>query len=546
MTPRFLLPGLALLASFPLAAQTLDDAEVRLPYRELKELLANAGKSTERKPATPPPALLAIHLRLGMGNGQPFIEATCRATSFGGETTFIPLIGGDIALEKSEPEDAIIVAREDSLHLVADGIGSRTITLRLLPSAGGDGFTLALPPCPSLILETGELADGRSFQISHGNHLETLGGNQRHPLPASIRNLHVRLLDDQETRAALSPPEPSEWSWQHQALVMPEEDALFYQLVARSSAASGSGVSALLPLPRDAREITVNGADLVSHSIVRGENRSQSLALNWGTRGVLDRRVLLSYRMPLGPLDRIWQLQAPGGEDTRTRFMVATNPLLAYAAEQLSPPRQPLGLPADFIGPLHGNLCQFLEADTSAGLAVTPIPVADTAEGVITKADWSLKIEPDGAMLATGLLSIDHKGPFDLTIDTPEGMKLLSCEVSQKSVSPVDLGDGLLKLSLPAGGAPGVVRISFTGSVTGLDPVEGVLKLALPKTPVFIHALAWSLELPVGYQAETHGNLKRGTPTDKSSASRIHLTKNLCRDERPEVHVFYQRADIHR
>jgi hypothetical protein len=72
------------------------------------------------------------------------------------------------------------------------------------------------------------------------------------------------------------------------------------------------------------------------------------------------------------------------------------------------------------------------------------------------------------------------------------------------------------------------------------------MKLSLPKVPLFIHSLSWHLDLPAGYQSETHGNLKRSTAANSGPPSRISLTKNLCRDERPEVNVFYQRIDLNR
>jgi len=540
------LSALALSAILPLSAQSLDDAEVRLPYGELKQLLAAAQIPSQQKPAELAPALLSSRLRLGIEDGLPTIDLTARVAAFGEGMAFIPLIGGEVSLEKSEPADAIIVTRENALCLVLSEAGNRSVDMRLLASSTADGFTLTLPPCPSMILETTGLPEGSSVQITYGKQRETLGGNQRRALPGEVGTLHIRVLTDTETRAALSPPEPSTWTWQHQALVIPEDDALFYQLSTSATTAAGSGVAALLPMPQDARDITVSGEDLISHNIVRGEDRSLALALNWSTRGILDRRLQISYRAPIGPLDHIWKLHAPGADDTRTRFMIATRPLLGYAAENLSPPRPAIGLPSEIIGSLNGNPCQFLEAATTAELAVTLIPVAETAEGVIRAAEWSLKIEPDGAMLTTGMLVIDHKGPFDLTLDTPQDMKLLSCELKDQRITPVDLGDGRLKLSLPANGGNSLVKISFTGLRSALDPVEGTLNLALPQTPVFIHTLSWAIEMPSIYQAEIHGNLTRSTSTDKSGGSRIHLTKNLCRDERPEVNVFYQRADIRR
>ncbi|RYF19363.1 MAG: hypothetical protein EOO77_10320 [Oxalobacteraceae bacterium] len=72
--------------------------------------------------------------------------------------------------------------------------------------------------------------------------------------------------------------------------------------------------------------------------------------------------------------------------------------------------------------------------------------------------------------------------------------------------------------------------------------MEGTLELSLPKTPLFIRALTWKIDLPPVYQAETHGNLVRVTGAG-DPPSRLTLRKNLCRDERPQTHVFYQRSD---
>ena len=206
-------------------------------------------------------------------------------------------------------------------------------------------------------------------------------------------------------------------------------------------------MDALLPLPSDARDITVVGDDLVSHAKIRGENRALGLSLVWKTRGILDRQLMVSYRLPLRPLDRTWKLQAPGGEDTRTRFIIATSPLLDYAADGLSGPLSPQGLPASLAQSLNGATCQQLESGASAELTATPIPVAVTEEGVVKQAEWSVKIEPDGSMLATGILNIEHKGPLGFVFDTPQDMKLLSCELGVRPVSPIDLGEGRLKVA---------------------------------------------------------------------------------------------------
>ncbi len=543
MSKLTLLLGISgLIFTVATGGQTLDQVEVRLTYGEFKQLLPRT--ETIAKPVAARPALLSAHLRLSIEKERPVIDATFRTVSFNDDNALIPLVSGELSLEKQDPPDAAIIINENSLCLVVDKAKIRTTHLRLLPIIVANGFTLSLPACASASFETGDFSADLSVTLSIGEKEEVLAAGQIRPLPHSARSLRVRLLDKQETREALRPPEPSTWTWQHQALVIPANGDLLYQVIARASAAGGSGVEARLSLPPDAQDVTVCGEDLVSQEKIRSDSRLSALALAWKTRGILDRQIMISYRMPLRPLDRRWHLQAPGGEETHTRFILAASPLLAYAADGLSAPLTSQGLPSLLAELLEGRTCQYLETATAANLSVTPIPVAATAEGVVTTAEWSLKIEPDGAMLATGALNIDHKLSLEFVFDTPPGMKLLSCDVGGKAIPPVDLGQGVLKITLPAQDGISKLSCSFTGHSEALDPVEGTVRLSLPKVPLFIHSLLWRLDLPSGYQAETHGNLTRIASSDATTC--ITLEKNLCRDERPEVHVFYQRSDLNR
>ena len=548
MTRFTTLIGAVLLTNIAVATgQSLEDAEVRLPYGELRRLLTRA----EPAPAKParPPALLSARLKLVIENGQPEIEATIRATGFAdGGFQVLPLLAGELALAGQDPEDAVVVIEEGAFCLGIDGAGARTVRLRFLPVLSDDGFTLAVPPCPAAIFETGDLADGTSVTIDRDGSSEALTSGQLRALPNTGCELRVRILDPIRTREMLRPVEASEWTWQQQALVLPEDGGLLYQVSATASAAGGSGIEATLPMPADAREIEVSGEDLASHSITPGHGRQRGLSLTWKTRGLLDRQVVIRYRMPLRPLDESWTLEAPGAEGTRTRFIIAAAPLLKYSAEGLSDALTADGLPSALGKLLNGGNCHHLEAGTRAVLEVTRMPVAATADGVISRAEWSHKVEPDGAMLVTGLMAIDHHGPIRFPIDTPEGMTLLSCEVAGQPLSPVDLGGGMLGIPLPPQDGTTTVACTFTagGGETGLDPVEGVLALSLPQTPFFIHSLSWTIQLPAGYQAETHGNLTRLPATHKQGVPLITLAKNLCRDERPAVRVFYQRGDLAR
>lgn len=548
MTKRTMLLGMMVLNfSSVLNGQELNGAEVRLPYAELKQLLARSEDKVATKPEEPrKPALLSARLKLMLENGSPVIEGLFRTTSFSTDFSYLPLWSGDLSLESQDPEDATLVAEQGALCLASDRSGMRTLKLRMIPVQSKKEFTFSIPPCPSVMFETGNLSQDESVHLVYEDKEEILADNQIRALPNTGATLRIRILDASATREALSPPKPSTWTWQHQALVSPSEASLHYQVIARASAGVGSGVEARLTLPSEAQEISVAGEDLSSYQKTRGEDGSLGLTLSWKTRGVLDRQLIISYQVPLRPLDRKWNLQAPSGEVTRTRFIIASSPLLNYSAEGLSDPLAPVGLPDALAKLLKGNTSQHLETASSVELSVLPIPVAATAEGVIDKAEWFLKMESDGAMLISGDLNIQHKKPMPLVFDLPEGLRLLACEINGQSVSPADLGEGRYQVNFTAQSDRSRLSLSFTGTRPALDPVEGTLQLSLPKIPLFIHALNWQLDLPVGYQAETHGNLKRLAIPAANNACRISLQKNLCRDERPEVQVFYQRSNLNR
>ena len=529
------------------AAQKLDEAEVRLPYGELKALLdaardreAKAGKNRRA------PALLGTNLVIGVRDGALAIEAVFKVASFSDDPETIGLLGGGIALEAIDPADAVVVALENGFGYAVEGSGKHAVKLKLVPDGDGKGCEIDLKPCASITVEVGDLPEGCAIGLTAGGRDGVLRKGDRRVLPTAGGKLAVGLLTEAETRAALRPPEVSVWSWQQQLLVTPEDDALAYLAVCRASAAGGSGIGARLELPPDARDIRVEGADLAGHRIERGENRRQTLVLDWRTRDVLDRRMVLEYRIAQPPLDARWKLRAPGDDATRARFVLTSDPLLAYAAENLSPPRQAAGLPLELVKRIGSTPCVILESGSSAEIAVTRVPVAATAEGEIVRAEWEHRIEPDGAMLTRGKLTIGHRGAFALTLDTPGDMKLLSCEVGGRAVQPVDLGKGLLKIALPPpGDEPTGVEIAFTGRLSEpIDPVSGTLQLTLPVTATFIHGLDWRIELPSGYQAETHGNLQRVTAGAAAGPSKILLTKKLCREERPDIRVFYQRSGL--
>ncbi len=533
----------ALASPLGLAGPGLDQAEVRLPYGELKSLITDAA----RKPASGgnKPALLSARFRISIADGQPVVDAAFRTTSFADDLAKVPLVGGDVTVADQKPLEARVIIQGEMLCQVLDKPGAQVLDLRLLPVSGANGVVLKVPPCPASIFETGDLGEDASMVLKIAGREQMIGSNQTVALPLAGGPLEIRMLGGEETREARRPPEPSEWTWQHQALVVPGEAEFIYRVQCRASATAGSGVAATLMLPADAREVVVTGDDLAGHKIIRGADRSLELRLDWKTRGLLEREAAIFYQLPRRPLDRSWKLQAPsapGADATRTRFFVAGVPELTYAADGLAGPFPPKGLPSRITGEFGDTPCHHIEAGATAELAVNPLPVVPTADATVSHAAWTVKLEPDGAMLIEGAMVLEHRGMFGVILDVPKDMALLSCKVDDQSVTPVNRGDGKLEVSLPAAGEKTRITCSFTGRAAAIEPVEGVLDLALPKTPLFIRSLDWKIELPPNYQAETHGNLIRSGESDRPST--ITLRKNLCRDERPETKIFYQRSNL--
>ena len=212
------------------------------------------------------------------------------------------------SLEKQQPADAVLVGDGKSLCLAVQQAGTRTLQLRLLPIVSKNRFSVTLPACPAAIFETGALPAGQAVVLEYGGSEETLAAGQVRPLSQAGHTLVLRLLDPHEFREAQRPPDPSNWTWQNQTLVTAQDGGLIYQTIASAAAPDGSGVAARLVLPPEAQDVTATGEDLASQVKIRGENRSLSLQLEWKTRGILDRQVMVAYRVPLRPLDRVWHL----------------------------------------------------------------------------------------------------------------------------------------------------------------------------------------------------------------------------------------------
>jgi hypothetical protein len=522
-----------------LHAQPAPDGEVRLPLSELRRLLAeNKTENADEKPPAPvpPPALLSARLVISRETTQPQIEARFRVMSFGDQHAVTPLFQGHFSLLENDSQEPVLIRENNHTCLVTQNKGLHEFSLRLIPSSQ-ESLTIRIPECASRIIECGTISEKEGVEIISGNDQRILKPGEHYALPMTNAEFQWKITRADQPVVVSSPPKPSTWTWRHEVLVLPHDDFLEHRSSSRASARDGEGAEARITLPRGAYNVLAEGPDLVKSTTTSTDAGTPVLHLTWKTRGILERRAEIRYRLSASPLDAEWTLQAPAGD--QVRYLLASHPQLNYEAASLPPSVPPIGLPTAWAADLAGNPVHSFPAQGPATIRIAAKPVAETASGVIPEANWDIQIEPDGAMIATGILLISHKSPYDFTWQVPAGMELLSCEIDRTSTPPTQLGERRMSLHLPgASDTAKVVKLTFTGRTEALHPLEGTLDLALPVTPSFIAKLDWLIRLPDGYQAETSGNLTR-IPV-KSGASTVHLRKNLCRNEQPQARFFYQ------
>lgn len=538
--------AILLTAAVPwLHAQPAPDGEVRLPLSELRRLLAeHKPEPVAEKPPTPapPPVLLSARLVISRNDARPQIDARFRVMSFDEKPAATPLFQGNLSLLDNDPQNPVLIRENDHTCLVTDRKGLHEINLRLIPTSR-EAHTLRIPECASRILECGPISNKEGIEITTGPEKHILKPGEFHALPMTDADIQWKITRTDKPVIVAPPPKPSTWTWRHEVLVLPQDDFLEHRSSSRASARDGAGSEARIPLPRGAYEVLADGPDLVKSTTTANDTGTPVLHLTWKTHGILERRVEIRYRLSASPLDPQWTLQAPAGD--KIRYLLAAHPQFNYDSDSLTPPVPPIGLPSAWLDALQGNPVHAFPSDGPATIRITPKPVAETATGVIPEANWDLQIEPDGALIATGVFLISHKAPYDFTWQVPPAMDLLSCELNQSTTPPTQLDERRMSLHLPgASDTAKVVKLVFTGRTDALHPLEGTLDLALPVTPSFIAKLDWIIRLPDGYQAETSGNLTR-IPV-KSSASSVHLRKNLSRNEQPQARLFYQHTQATR
>ena len=234
VTPRIatlLLAVAAGLQAAPAQSPALNDAEVRLPYAELRRLIdagSRAGSESSARPPVPS-ALLSARYRLDFEAGGAVLDADFHADHLATDWNLLPLIAGSVSLDRVETAETRLIVQKDARCLALNQPGAMKVSARfLLIDDGSETLGFHTPPCTSPVLEIADLPEGHGLNVEFAGRIYTLTQPATIPLPAAGAGVELRLIDQSEAAEALRPPEPSTWSWQHQAVVSRCDGQLHY------------------------------------------------------------------------------------------------------------------------------------------------------------------------------------------------------------------------------------------------------------------------------------------------------------------------------
>lgn len=533
------------------------NAYVNIPYSELKSLweAARARQAEGKdKPELPPVGhvLRRIECVLTLAGDRPgLLEASFEGEVLGEGWNDLLLMDGDMRLEQAEAGTGSVVWR-DGYRWLGQGPGQLDVTARCAVGPLPDltdpgGLRLKLGAATVKRLTVRGVPAGHEVRVGGGATRADGDGGPTFHLPGGEEPLVIVVAPVRQETA----PQPSDWRMESRVVVQADEGRLRYAARVSARADTGSGLEALLDLPANATEVEAEGQDLVARESFRTPEGGKRLRLQWKTRDVLDREVLVRYSLPRSPLAETWQLQAPavGGAASTALFAVVVPEGMVLEGDAVA------AVPAHRLGTWMRELlgeAAFVTAEAAGTLELRTrwLPVVATAEALVGEAKAQLRLVDDGSMQTAVSWSIRHQAALVWQVEMPAKVDLLSCTVAGKPVKPVRREGGELEFTLPAPGEEGkggtAVVVNYVGKTEPLDPVSGRVSLELPRTGLFIERLDWTVSIPARFEVvAVEGNVAvAGAGQGASEAGVVALRKELCRGEKPAAEFFYQRKDF--
>ncbi len=548
----------ALFAEPPPAAE-LTRAYVTIPYAELRALweAGHGAKRPEKPPLSPVASVVQqAELTLELGDRASALTAKFVVEVLNPQWQTIPRHGGEVQLEKADAAGRQVVWQE-GYSLLTDQPGPGTAVLQCR-TRGAKSLTpenplrLKLDRASVKSLRVSGIPAGLEVRVAGQPAGEVKDGVVSFALLSEKAEIALHLAAPR----AEPPPKvitPSRWQTPTQTLVRYAEGRLLFRsrIFARSDA--GSGLEMMLVLPPTAGAITVAGDDLADWTTFRTDDGQRVLGVRWKSADVLDRELTVNYAVPQSPLAEQWTLQAPGApEDAAPQHLFAIVPAdgLELKGDGLRPAVAPHRLPPWMREDIGGTAFVTAEAGAPLALQTNWLPVITTAEAIVTEAKCQLRLVADGSQQTTASYAIKHRAPLAWTLELPADVEILSCTVGGQEARPIQRAKDVIEFALatPRDATKGLTQIAlvYAARSAALDPVSGQVALELPRTPLFIERLDWTVAIPGAFEVTAaEGNVAIAAAAEATpETNTITLRKDLCRAERPGVELFYQRRGL--
>ncbi|MGZ0656933.1 hypothetical protein ACWPKS_15100 [Coraliomargarita sp. W4R72] len=535
----------------------LEKASVTMPYAELASLLdrvrAVEASMDQVKPESPVAVIVkSAEYRLDCVKPESAIlEASFAVSNLSPQWQTVRLVGATEAIRSVEPDTVRLLQREDGVSVLLEPRTDVVVTLGLqlaTPSRSRSGQVIAdfysIPAAqsrlmvkhhaePSAVVVAGAVganADGTEFSLS------ALGGS-----------IQVALYE-------ASSLVQTQWNGTVNHLVKDQGSRLEVTSRVRLNATDGGRTSeAHLILPNDVSVDTVQGLGTgQARYTLETTANERIIHMTWLDDVAMTREVLVKYSVPSATSEGNFTMPVLTVAnalrlDGFYYFMDSEGVEITPANGEWSA----LGRVPEWIRPLVGSQSLHFYPVTNEGpveLTARWLTRLQTATATVQRAEYETEVVTEGGRLHSGRILVEHQGAADYVFKLPEGGKLLSCAVGGRAVEPILHEDGSLRLVLPeAGRGDGLTQVVyvFTTKAGKMNPVEGQAQLELPRTPLFIHQLMWTVHLPAEYQATA---LEGNVVIDAGGADGqvVRLSKQICDDETPVASLYYTRRDLER
>jgi hypothetical protein len=537
-------------------------ATVTIPYAELRalwELSETQSRVLQQiRDARPPldAVLLASAYEFRGRSDPPVIEASYHVRTLTEDWHLVPLLGGDFRLQQAEVEPASVVWHDGRYCLLVHGQGDHHLKLGFALATASESNSirrLRLWPGPSArsSLRLVDTPNGTAVRVLGLVPAAAADGSKLYILPADLPELVLALEPD----VPVLPPVPSPWELDSEVLVSWQDGRLCYRVRAQAQADTGSGLSMELVLPANAIAAEASGEDLVDGRVGPVDSGGRTLGLWWKSRDQLQRTFTLTYAMPQMSSATNWLLHAPrlaGDRPSRALYVMLPVDGIGFTSPSLRDGRHSFRLPGWIEEQVQAGDYLVAEGGVELPLQAEWLPRVQTAQAMVSQAEFQSRIVEDGGLLVTARFALQHETPLNWRVRLPTADPLLTCQVNGLPVQPVLREAQEIEFALAAAGdQPTRVTFSYAARLPALDAVSGSFILELPRTELFIHDLDWMLTLPELYESTgLEGNV-RAVPSTRTGAEPgqdtdriLRLKKELVQGEAPRIEVHYQRRGL--